>query len=66
MRIELKCFRVRKNLTQQEMANKLNITKIHYGRIENGISNPTYPVLEKFADAFEETDDIIKLFKNVN
>lgn len=64
MRIELKCFRTRNGLTQQEMADRLNISRLQYGRIETGTCSPTYKFMEKFADTFNEVEDIFKLFKN--
>ena len=64
MRIELKCFRIKNNLTQKEMAKKLNICRAQYIRIEKGLASPTYRVLEKFAEVFE-VDNVFELFKSV-
>lgn len=40
-RIALKQFRVGEQLTQQEMANKLEISRVTYIAIENGVRNGT-------------------------
>lgn len=61
-RYNLKSFRERQKLTQEEMANKLGIAKITYVNIERGVYNPSFGLLEKFAEVFEY-DDIWELFK---
>lgn len=61
-RLNLKMFRLKHNLTQEEMANKLGIAKITYVNIELGKANPSFGLLETFAETFEY-DDIWELFK---
>lgn len=61
-RYNLKSFRERQKLTQQEMADKLEIAKITYVNIERGVHNPSFGLLEKFEEVFEY-DDIWELFK---
>lgn len=61
-RYNLKDFRSRQELTQEEMAEKLGISKSHYVSIELGKVNPSVKVLEKFSKLFEY-DDIWQLFK---
>lgn len=61
-RYNLKDFRSRQELTQEEMAEKLGISKSHYVAIELGTVNPSVKVLEKFSNLFEY-DDIWQLFK---
>lgn len=61
-RYNLKSFRQRQGLTQQAMADKLGIAKITYVNIERGVHNPSFGLLEKFAEVFEY-DDIWELFK---
>lgn len=39
-------------LTQQEVANRLNISRSFYCRIEGGLRNPNPLLLKKFAAAF--------------
>ena len=61
-RHNLKMFRQRLGLTQQAMADKLEIAKITYVNIERGVHNPSFGLLEKFEQEFEY-DDIWELFK---
>lgn len=61
-RYNLKMFRIKHDMTQQEMADKLHISKSHYISIENGVYDPSFKVLERFSEAFEY-DDIWELFK---
>ena len=51
-RIGLKVFRIRKGLTQKQMAEKLGISESHYSGIEQGVQNPSYTVIESFTKAF--------------
>lgn len=44
------------------MADKLDITKIHYCRIETGANDPSFGLMEKFEQEFEY-DDMWELFK---
>lgn len=63
-RYNLKSFREKHNLKQQEMADKLEISKSHYVNIERGIYNPTFALMEKFGEVFPgDYDDIWLLFK---
>lgn len=61
-RINLKIFRLKHNLSQQQMADKLGITKVHYSRIETGANDPSFGLLEKFEQEFVY-DDVWLLFK---
>lgn len=61
-RYNLKFFRERQKLTQEAMAAKLDIAKSTYVNIERGITNPSFGLLEKFAEVFEY-EDIWELFK---
>lgn len=61
-RMNLKVFRTKQGLTQQEMADKLGIAKITYVNIELGKHNPSFGLLEKFAEVFDY-EDIWELFK---
>ncbi len=51
-RQELIAFREALNLTQQEVASKLNISRSFYCRIEGGLRNPKPMLLKKFASVF--------------
>lgn len=41
----LKEYRIKKNLTQEEMAFKIGISRSHYCAIENATRNPSIKVL---------------------
>lgn len=61
-RYNLKTFRIMHDLTQQDMAYKLGISKSHYVSIEQGSQDPSFKLLEQFAKVFEY-DDIWELMK---
>jgi transcriptional regulator with XRE-family HTH domain len=50
---KIKQARIVKGWTQEEVAEKLNITTNAYGAIERGESHPTIPKLQKLCDVFE-------------
>lgn len=62
-RYNLKTFRERAELTQKEMADKLGIAKSTYVNIERGVTNPSFPLVEKFAEIFNCEDRALNLFK---
>lgn len=55
-RIELKNFRENHNLTQREMADKLEISLIQYQFIELGHRNPSIKVLVRFKKCFPKAN----------
>lgn len=61
-RLNLKIFRQKLGLKQEEMAAKLGIAKITYANIELGNANPSFALLEKFAEVFE-VDNVWEIFK---
>lgn len=48
----LKVLRIKSGLTQQEMADKLNISRSSIGMYENGEREPSFELLETIADYF--------------
>ena len=63
-RYNLKNFRQKHDLTQKEMAKKLEISKSYYVAIEFGHVNPSFKVAEKIGEVFAgEYDDIFELLK---
>lgn len=48
----LRSLRVRENLTQDELARKLNVTRSAIGMYENNERTPNLEILEKYADYF--------------
>ena len=61
-RYNLKFFRQKMNLTQQQMAERLGISKTYYVQIELGTADPSFKICERFAEVFEY-DDIWTLLK---
>lgn len=51
----LKRLRELKGLTQDDMAEKLNMTTNGYAQIERDVGNPNLPKIEKIAKVFEMT-----------
>lgn len=52
----LKNIRKEMNLTQLEMANKLEISVSYYSKIENGSKMPSYNFIKRFSDEFPSLD----------
>lgn len=53
MKQSLVDFRNMKGLSQREMASEIGITLSHYSKIELGLRNPSYTILEKFKSTFD-------------
>lgn len=47
-RKNLKIFRVKHDLTQEEMATMLGVSVAHYGSVERGIYDPSYKMMAAF------------------
>lgn len=63
-RFNLKIFREKQGLKQQEMADKLGISKSYYVAIELGNSEPSFRVAEALYNNFKDKyDDIFELLK---
>lgn len=60
-RVKLQKFRQSKNLTQEQMANELNITVSHYKAIEYGQRNPSFELMERIKNIFPKAN-IDKIF----
>lgn len=60
-RERLQEFRQSKNLTQEQMANKLDITVSHYKSLEYGQRNPSFELMEKIKQVFPKAN-IDKIF----
>ena len=56
----LKKKRVKANLTQKELANKINITQSNYSGIENGYIIPSLKVFSKLAIILDIDMNILK------
>lgn len=63
-RFNLKIFREKQGLKQQEMAEKLGISKSYYVAIELGNAEPSFRVAEAIYSNFKDKyDDIFELLK---
>ena len=56
-------FRNLKQLTQREMAKKLNISPSMYSKLELGLRNPSYEFIVKFKRVFNDAS-IEQIFFN--
>lgn len=54
---KLKELRKAYNLTQQEISEKLNISRVNYTRYETGAVRPDYETVIKIADFYDVTLD---------
>lgn len=55
----LRNLRTKKKITQQEMAEQLNITQATYNRYEKGTREPDIKTLIKIADYYEISLDLL-------
>ncbi|QQK77310.1 helix-turn-helix transcriptional regulator [Salicibibacter cibarius] len=46
-------YRHNKNMTQQDLANAINVTKSTIGRLEAGLTTPNYKTLLALSDALQ-------------
>lgn len=58
--------RKEKDLTQQEVADALDITRAYYGHIETGARNPTLKLAKKIADFYDEDVETLFFADNSN
>jgi putative transcriptional regulator len=56
-RMKLRLARIEKNLTQQELADKVDVTRQTIGLIEKGGYNPTLNLCIRVAKALDKTLD---------
>ena len=62
----LKEYRIKKNITQEELAELLNITPRQVQRIESGASRPSLKTLKLLIEILEISDeDVIKIIKEI-
>ncbi len=48
--LKIKILRTLKNLSQDDISNKLNIDKSYYSKVERGLTNPTLLYLKNIAE----------------
>lgn len=67
MRFNLIKFRKLNNISQEELSNALDCSRVHISEIENCKANPSFGLIEKFEIFCNERDivieDIWELFK---
>ncbi len=57
----LRKWRIKKNMSQGDLANALNVDRAYISNIENGRMNPTLATLEKIANALGiSTSELLK------
>ena len=56
---ELKHLRLQSSLKQQEVADRLGITRSAYASYENGLREPKFELLKKMADYFNVSIDFL-------
>lgn len=57
--IQLRMERAKKGLTQERIAEKLNIKRSTYAKYETGENQPDYDMLKKMADFFGVSSDYL-------
>ena len=50
--LRIKCERIKRNLSQEELAGIADLNRNTIGNIERGLASPTIETLEKLAKAF--------------
>ena len=56
---KLKALRMAEHLTQEQLANRLNISRVNYTRYETDAVRPDYETLIKIADFYDVSLDEI-------
>ena len=57
---KLRMFRAKERLSQEQLAEKANLTQTYVYKLENELANPSIYVIKKLADAFDITvNDLI-------
>ena len=57
MRIKLKIRRLEKRLSQEELANKVELSSQSISNYETGKATPTYAAMKRIADTLDSTVD---------
>ena len=62
----IKALRIAKNLTQEQIADQIGISRQKYARIENGVNSITFDILSRIADVLDVTvGDITRVLDEV-
>lgn len=58
--IKLKVLRSLKNLSQDDISNRLDIDKSYYSKVERGLTNPTILYLKNLSEVLEvQLNDLV-------
>ena len=66
MGVRIKKLRKAQNMTQEVLAEKLNISVEHISRIENGSYRPSLSLIEKISEIFEVSESLIMFGSSSN
>ena len=56
----LKKYRLKYNLTQEEMALKIGTSQAYYSQIENGVVKPGFQMVKKIAKVLDVEESFIR------
>ena len=59
-------FRNKYKLTHYEMAEKLNVSKSFYSKVEYGVRNPSFNFIKKFKEVFPNADIDVLFFRQAS
>ncbi|HEY8889205.1 MAG TPA: helix-turn-helix transcriptional regulator [Clostridium sp.] len=61
----LKEMRLKKHMTQQNIADKIGLTRMGYSKIENGTRDPSFKILLKIKELLAyENDNLFDICEN--
>ena len=66
MRTNLKVFRIKQTMSQQEMSAKLGYERAYFGHVERGLQNGSAAFWERMQSAFGLTDEQIQELKELD
>ncbi len=65
MNLNLKIARIKKNLTQVELAERVGVTSKYLSQLETGTAkNPSKSLMEKLAEALDSTVQVLFFSEN--
>ena len=65
VRKKLKQMRLKKKMTQRNVADEIGVTRMGYSKIENCTRDPSFKILLKIKNVMAyENDDLFDIYKN--